>query len=294
MAVTNYAVKYSRELDQAIQQGTLTNRLVTKDLRWIDAKTVKISTLSVGGYKDHNREGGFREGSWTQEAKSYDIKKDRSIQHFLDRMDVDETNQAVSAANITKVFMDENANPEIDAYRFSKLAAEAGIKTEENHTDAEKTFKRLKEDINKIRKYGTSDAYCYVSSEVMDLIEEFRSDKMVINITNEGTTIETRVTRINGVEVIEVLKKERFYDSYDFTDGFRPVADVSKGINWIVVSKKSIIVAEKLNSVYLFKPGQHSQGDGYLYQNRLYHDLFVLENKKDGVVVSISEDVYTG
>lgn len=293
MTVTNYAVKNSKELDQAVKQGTLTSGLVTDNVKWLDAKTIRLSTLSVGGYKDHNRDGGFRKGSWNQSSKPYELKQDRSIQFFVDSMEVDETNQAVSAANITKVFLDDNANPEIDAYRFSKLVAGAGIKKEEEHTDAKKTFDRLKEDINKVRKYGTSDAYCYVNTEVMNLIEEFRSDKLVLNIANEGTTIETRVTRINGVDVIEVFDTDRFYDSYDFTDGFQPVKEVSKEINWIVVSKKSIISAVKLNSVYLFKPGQHTQGDGYLYQNRLYHDLFVTEQNKDGVIVSIGTEVYT-
>ncbi|MDQ4683020.1 hypothetical protein RCF13_25305, partial [Stenotrophomonas maltophilia group sp. RNC7] len=39
-------------------------------------------------------------------------------------MDVDETNQVLSAANITGVFNEEQAIPETDAYRYSKLYSE--------------------------------------------------------------------------------------------------------------------------------------------------------------------------
>ena len=63
-------------------------------------------------------------------------------------------------------------------------------------------------------------------------------------------------------------------------------ASDGKDINFLIVAKPAVIAKAKFNSIYLFAPGQHTEGDGYLYQNRLYHDLFVLETKKDGVYVS--------
>lgn len=36
----------------------------------------------------------------------------------------------------------------------------------------------------------------------------------------------------------------------------------------------------------MFAPGEHTQGDGYIYQNRLYHDIFVKKQLADGVSVS--------
>ena len=50
---------------------------------------------------------------------------DRGTSFLLDAMDVDESNFMVSAANVTSEFQKDQVVPEIDAYRYSKLAAYA-------------------------------------------------------------------------------------------------------------------------------------------------------------------------
>jgi len=141
----------------------------------------------------------------------------------------------------------------------------------------------LKEDILKVRKYGPSNLIAYLSSEAMDALERSNEFTRNINVQNQGTAIETRVTSLDGVKLVEVWDVARFNTAHDFTEGFTPAGD---NINWIIVYKGAVIAKAKLNSVYFFAPGQHTQGDGYLYQNRLYHDLFVMKNKADGIVVS--------
>jgi len=50
------------------------------------------------------------------------------------------------------------------------------------------------------------------------------------------------------------------------------------------------VAVTKINSIYMFAPGEPTQGDGYLYQNRMYHALFVMKGKADGVVLSAKAD----
>ncbi|OQM47531.1 hypothetical protein B6A27_00355 [Anoxybacillus sp. UARK-01] len=283
----NYAERYQAELDQVIKQATLTNVLETQNVNWMGARTFHVPTLSVSGYKNHSRNGGFNRGTVDVNWEPYTLGFDRDIEFFVDQMDVDESNQAASAANITRVFLTEKAGPEIDAYRFSKLATKAiekGNATGEAITPDDVVTK-LKRDIKKVRKYGTANLTAYVSTDVMDTIEQYKAGKGQISLDNAGTTIETRVTSLDGVRLIEVFDVDRFHTSFDFTDGF-VAATGSYALNWIIVYRGAVIAKAKLNSVYLFQPGEHTQGDGYLYQNRLYHDLFVLKNKADGVVVS--------
>jgi len=87
------------------------------------------------------------------------------------------------------------------------------------------------------------------------------------------------------VSLIEVFDVDRFHTSFDFTDGFVS-ATGSYALNWVIVYRGAVVAKTKLNSIYLFEPGNHTEGDGYLYQNRMYHDLFVMKNKADGVIVS--------
>ena len=49
----------------------------------------------------------------------------------------------------------------------------------------------------------------------------------------------------------------------------------------------------KISSIYYFDPGTHTEGDGYLYQNRTLSDVFVFPNGKDGKVDSVYVDVDT-
>lgn len=284
----NYAAKYQTELDQFIKQSTITNALETQSVNWLSAKTFHVPSLTVGGFKNHSRNGGFNRGDVTVTHEPYTLAFDRDVEFFVDRMDVDESNQAASAANATREFIRTQAGPEVDAYRFSKLATKAksvtGQFTAENITVAN-VVTGLKRDIAKVRKFGTANLIVYVSSAVMDAIELYKEGKGSISLSGEGTALETRVTTLDGVRLIEVFDADRFHTSFNFTAGFVP-ATGSFAINWLVVYKGAVVAKTKQNSVYLFEPGQHTDGDGYLYQNRMYHDLFVLKNQAAGVVVS--------
>ena len=51
--------------------------------------------------------------------------QDRDVEFYIDKQDVDETYQGLVMANISNVFINKHVQPEIDAYRFSTLAAKA-------------------------------------------------------------------------------------------------------------------------------------------------------------------------
>ena len=44
-------------------------------------------------------------------------------------------------------------------------------------------------------------------------------------------------------------------------------------------------------SIYYFNPGAHTEGDGYLYQERELSDVFTFPNGKNGQVDSVYVDV---
>jgi hypothetical protein len=283
----NYVTKREKQFDQKLMQGALTNILETPKVTWLGAKSFEIPTVSVSGYKAHTRTKGYNTGTVSNDKKVYTLNFDRDIEFFVDKADVDETNEELSAANVTGTFITEHATPELDAYRFSKLATTAitatKFKSEDDYSETN-VYSRLKSAILPIRKYGAANIVIYVSSEIMDFLE--RSKDFTRSIaTTSPQGIDTRVTSLDGVQIIEVWDDARFKTQFEFTEGFVK-ASGGKDINFLIVAKPAVIAKAKFNSIYLFAPGQHTEGDGYLYQNRMYHDLFVLENKKDGVYVS--------
>ena len=285
--VYNYATKNSGLFDQKMTQETLTSLLETPQVDWTGAKSFIVTTLKTSGYKAHTRSKGYNAGEVDNDKETYTLGFDRDIEFFVDQADVDETNNDLAAANVTNVFITENAGPEVDAYRFSKIATKAITDghTASTELTVDNVYSVLKAALLPIRKYGAGNIVMYLSSETMDLLE--RSKEFTRQITNQNvgvTALESRVTSLDGVILVEVWDTDRFATKYDFTDGFVKAAD-GKDIQFLIAAKPAIIAKSKFNSIYLFAPGQHTEGDGYLYQNRLYHDLFVLKNKADGLYV---------
>ena len=285
----NYITKDGNIYDQALTQGLITADLETAGVELVaGGKSFTLTTISTSGYKAHTRTKGFNAGTVENTKKVYTMSQDRDIELFVDSMDVEETNQDLAAARISSVFIEENARPEVDAYRFGTLATKAkanGAFASEALTAAN-VFSKMKAALLPVRKYGVQNIIIYVSSTTMDLLE--RSTEFTRSITNQNvgqTALESRITSLDGVIIKEVWDAARFYTSHDFTDGFAPAVG-SFAINFLVVVKTAQISVAKHNAIYLFAPGEHTEGDGYLYQNRLYHDTFLKEQQKDGVYVS--------
>lgn len=285
----NYVTKDQGIYDQKINQGLLTTVLGVPEVDLVNGgKSFTLTTISTSGLQNHTRGKGFNSGTVGNDKKVYTMGQDRDIEFFVDSQDVDETNQDLAVANISKEFIEDHVQPELDAYRFSTLGKKAveAKQTADETLTVDNVYSRLKAAILPLRKYGPQNIVGFVSSETMDLLE--RSKEFSRSITNQNvgiTALESRVTSIDGVQLIEVWDESRFYSDYDFSDGYKPATD-AKAINFEFVAKPSVIPVVKENAIYMFAPGQHTEGDGYLYQNRLYHDIFVRDQKKDGIYVS--------
>lgn len=315
----NYAEQWSPELLEILMQGTLTSPFVTSNVRWLDAKTFHFTQMSTSGYKNHSREGGWNKGTYTQTDVPYTLTHDRDVEFMVDKADVDETNATASIQNISRIFEQTWVVPETDALFFSKVA-QAAQKTEGYHgSTAASTYTKAKvfgmlKDIlakGKLRRYKANGTLImYVTSQIMDALEqstEFTRKIEMTQIAEGGMGIETRVTEIDGVPIMEVIDDERFYDAFDWEPeggGFAPLKKVEAAsgveavtgahkINVLVACGQTCKTVPKINSIYYFEPGGHTKGDGYLYQNRSFSDVFVFPNGRDGKIDSIYVDVDT-
>lgn len=315
----NYAEQWSPELLEILMQGTLTSPFVTSNVRWLDAKTFHFTQMSTSGYKNHSREGGWNKGTYTQTDVPYTLTHDRDVEFMVDKADVDETNATASIQNISRIFEQTWVVPETDALFFSKVA-QAAQKTEGYHGSTaasaytkEKVFGMLKDILakGKLRRYKANGTLImYVTSQIMDALEqstEFTRKIEMTQIAEGGMGIETRVTEIDGVPIMEVIDDERFYDAFDWEPeggGFAPLKKVAAAsgveavtgahkINVLVACGQTCKTVPKINSIYYFEPGGHTKGDGYLYQNRSFSDVFVFPNGRDGKIDSIYVDVDT-
>ena len=319
----NYAEVWQPELLDIFTQETLCTPFITSNVRWLDARTFHFTSMAVSGFKNHKRAGGWNRGEFTQTDHPYTVTHDRDISFLVDKADVDESNATASIQNIAHTFTKTQSAPEKDALFFSKVAATAqGL----------------------AGRYKAKGALVmYVTSAIMDSLEQspdFNRNIETTQLADGGVGLETRVTDIDGVPVIEVIDDEVFYDAFDFDGeegGFAPAAQAyaktadtevvpgktyytesggqytevaspqkaslasyyeqispaARRINLLIATPITTKLVPKISSIYYFDPGAHTEGDGYLYQERELSDVFTFPNGKNGRVDSVYVDVDT-
>lgn len=297
----NYAEVWSPELLAIKIQETLTSPFIVPNVKWLGAKTFHFTQMSTSGFKTHSRDGGWNRGTVTQTDNEFKVEFSRDIEFLIDKADVDETNATASIENIAKVFQMTQVAPEHDAYFFSKVAQNAIAANLHSETAAsdytvDNVFTKLKQQLARVKRYRRSNIM-YVASWIMDLLElskELAKKVELTQVADGGIGIETRVTFIDGVPILECIEEDRFYDKFNFEPelgGFEPIEDESRKINTLIASTEMVITVPKISSIYYFEPGTHTEGDGWLYQHREDYDTFVFPNGKNNQIDSVFVDV---
>lgn len=290
----NYAEQFSQFLVQKYEADMRSYGLTLSNpqVQWLNAKTIKLPVITLSGYKNHTRSIGFNAGDLSNTWEAKTLAFDRDIEFFVDAMDVDETNMVASVANIQTVFEDEQAIPETDAYRFSKLFKDFVAKggtvntttlTVANFLDWFDTAMEGMDDAGVPEEgrilYLTASAY-KIAKNAQGLTR-----MMTVNGGNGNTPVNRKVWDLDDVELVKV-PKARFKTAYNFTNGFTPASSAGQ-INCILVHPNSVVARERYAYIKMFAPGTDSRtGDGYIYQNRKYGDLFVLDQRLAGIAIN--------
>lgn len=289
----NYVEQFRTQLEQKYARELTSSDLTSNNINFIGTKTIKIPRLTVAGYKEHSRAGGWNRQDLANDFEIKVLAHDRDVEFYVDAMDVDETNQIVSAGNITNTFEEEQAIPEMDAYRFSKLYydytttfSKVADTTALTTATVLTVFDQFMEDMDDAG-VPQSGRILYVTAAVHTLLKnaEHVQRMLTVNGSNDGR-IRRIVRSLDDVKIVTV-PKDRFMTVYDFSDGFEP-DDTALQINMALIHPRSVIAVDKHSAIYLWPPGSHQTGDGYLYQNRRYGDLFLIENKLDGVKINVT------
>ena len=245
----NYADQFSQFLVQKYEAESRSYGLLQSNpqVQWLNAKTVKLPVIALTGYKNHTRTIGFNTGDLTNTWEAKTLKFDRDVEFFIDAMDVDETNLVASVANIQNVFETEQAIPESDAYRFSKLYSEFTGK--DGQVD---TTKLTPENILPMFDEWMSDMdddsvpeegrILYVTPAVHKVLKEAEGLTRFLQVNPNNGSIYRNVHSLDDVQIVTV-PSGRFKTAYDFTTGFVPAASAGQ-INAILVHPSAVVARE--------------------------------------------------
>ena len=297
MAVYNYVDKFERELQQKYAREQTSNDLENSNpqVKFINAQTIKLPSITVSGYKDHNRGSmGFNTGTITNEWEPKKLAHDRDIEFALDPMDIDETNLTLEVANVQNVFETEQAIPERDSYRYSKLYAEAKTYTSNGavvDTTTTLTTANILDWFD-TQMENMDDAgvpsegrILYVIPSIHKMLKQAEGLTRNIDVNSNNGNIDRRVYSLDDVKIKKV-PSSRMKTKYNFTNGCVATED-AKQIYMILIHPSCQVTRCKYAYMKLFTPGTDSRtADKYVYQTREYGDTFLIKNKACGIAIN--------
>lgn len=295
MAVYDYATTFTDLLQQKYAKELCSDALTHSNpqVKFINAQTIKLPHMAVSGYKDHTRTPGYNMGTLSNGWEAKKLEHDRDIEFWVDPMDMDETNLTLSVANIQNTFETEQAIPEKDSYRYSKLHAELTAysgRIDSTVIDAAVFLDVFDGEMAVMDEAGVPEEgrILYVTPTMRKILKEAEGIQRIMTVSTPST-INRKVHSLDDV-AIKMVPAARMKTKYDFTDGCVAAAD-AKQINWILIHPSCVVCRDKYSYIKLFTPGTDSRtADGYLYQNRCYGDLFLLEKKVEGCSMNVKGD----
>jgi len=285
----NYAAEYSRAVANAYPYYSYFSEIWASPnsatYRPGLGKTMYIPSFTVKGASavDRDNLNGVFARNWNNSLQPVTLDMDREWSTLIDPMDIVETNDVATIANITRTFNEQMKIPEMDAYLAAKLYAAVTpdttaltaaniLTTWDGYLEA-LTNARVNRD--RVRAYMTPGTY--------KLLKEASGLTRFIDTAEGFRGVDRNVARLDGVNVREV-PSDLMKSSYVFTDGW-VAASGAKQINMILVDPMAVAAPVKYETAMMSAPTAQSKGK-YLYYERYYYGAFVLANRTSGIIVN--------
>lgn len=290
MPALNYAKQYSRELDQAypfvLNFGDLYATPNNGRYRWVNAKTIEIPTITVGGRVNSDRDTIATatrnyDNSW--EPKT--LSNQRKWSTLVHPMDIDQTNMVTSIGNITQVYNEEQKFPEMDAYTISKLYADwkaaggADITTALTVENILTVFDKLMQDMDEAR-VTPNGRILYVTPATNTLIKQAKDIVRNYSVQDGSDVIRRAVTQLDQVKIVQV-PSVLMKTLYDFTKGWKAGAG-AKQIHMALIHPGAVITPVSYEFSQLDAPSAVTEGK-WIYFEESFEDVFILNQKKNGL-----------
>lgn len=316
--------KYSTQAWDKVYKAEAISSLLDGDrelLKFTGTKTVKIAKYSSSGLGDYNRanaqvEGnyagsetaggtsspvkgyGYQQGDVNLEWEEFTLRCDRAVQLRIELADDEETD-GLAVAMATKETTRTKVVPEVDAYVFSKLAEYAGTKITDEAISLkegvvgyqpEGPIQRLNDAFTILadNEVPAEDQIIFCSNSFYNMLRSTGEVVKTLEQNEYGQDVKFTIGSYEGRKIIPV-PATRFRtdillkgsDGYGWKTG-------SKAIDFIIVAKSAVAHVTKYDKVKVFGPNVVQDFDGYKVNIRVYHDVFVPDNKRIAVYAHIS------
>lgn len=295
------ATKYVAILDEIYQRESLTSFLEmdADTVMWDGTQAVKLPKIAVDGAADYDRVNGYNTGNISVTYGSYTLDYDRGRSFDVDVIDDDEAafNVFASAA---REYVRTKEIPETDAIRFSEMYAKATagsgtiVTADLDNTDALQAYDTAELTLGDLEVSEESRimwaSYEYYKNLKQSTAISRRIDSGDVTVNGINRT----VALLDGQTPIIRVPKGRFYDIIQLNDGttagqeaghFEPIVATSRELNFIYADRgaMSAVTKRKVSKVIGWEQNQSADANSVYYRN--HHDLFVPDNKTQGLYI---------
>lgn len=300
-APINYAVQYGRELADAYPYlsyyADLWNQGEAQRFRPLNGKTVMIPSMTTSGARAANRDQitGVFNRNFNIEWQACTLAMDREWDTLVDPLDMIETNEVATIANVTRTFNEFQKVPEQDAYMSSKLAgfasAHGGVDT--TSLSAANILTQWDAYLEYLtdQRVNRDRVQCKMTPAAYKLLKEAAGLTRFVETTNGIRDVDRNIGRLDGVRIMEV-PSDMMKTVYDFTTGWA-IGDSAAQIDMLFYDPMSIAAPIVYDTSMISAPTAQSKGK-YLYYERYYYDVFALNQRQAGLFAHLSSAASLG
>lgn len=278
----NLVTKFSPLVDERFEVESKTSLVTNKDYDFIGTHSIKIYSVNTAPMYNYGRNVAMgndesqdhvmsRYGvieDLSTEIQEVSMEKDRSFTFVVDKMDADETLQALNAGSALARQLREVVIPEVDVYTYKKMADNAGKTlygqtiTKDNAytslTDANEYLDDKKVPIDGRVAVVTPTFYKYLKQN---------KDAVLDTDVGQAMRIKGVIANMDGLLIQKVVSSL-----------------LPEGLNYMVAHKVATTQAIKLAEYNLHKDTVIASGT--IVTGRIYYTAFVRNNKKDAIYVN--------
>ncbi len=246
-----------------------------------NANSILVPKMTLDGLSDYGRNGsGYDNGSTKLEFEEKKFNYDRGQKFAVDAMDNEET-VGLAFGQLSGEFIRTKVVPEVDAFRFSTYHSKAGNKKTEGITTGKAVVEALRAAANTMdeKEVDSENRILFITPTLKGLVEDLDTTASKLVLNRFSSIIQVPQTRMfTGVELAK--------------HGFKAGTD-SKNINFMVIQKQAILQYVKHLVNKTISPQLNQTSDDWLFFFRSYQLCEALDNKLDGIYVSVSSTAAT-
>lgn len=268
--VTKFAPYTDEQFESESKKSLLTNN----DFDWTGAHTIRAYKISTSTMNDYKRNGPVPEGQWSRFGPIADLdatteemtlNKDRSFTFAIDKLDTDETAQQLAGASALARQNREVVIPEVDAYTYGVMAANAGHKPAALALTAANIFEEITKaslalDDAEVPETGR---VLLVTPAVYTLMKQ-SPDITLDSDVGQEMRLRGVISMMDGASVVKV-----------------PAVRLPADFGFLMAHPSATVAPTKLED---FRIHQDPPGiSGALVEGRIVYGAFVLDNKANAI-----------